>query len=419
MNESYEKRVLPNGVRILYEHVPTVRSVSAGIWVGTGSRFEKAGESGIAHFIEHMLFKGTETRTASELAMLMDGAGGQTDAFTSKDSTCFYGRVLDTNLDLLLDVLCDMFFHSTFRPEDVEAERGVILEEIGMYEDSPEDRCVERLFGAVWKGHPLAKPILGSPRSLRGIDGERMRRFMAEHYRGGCIVVALSGSFEQRHIDYLAERFAAAPAGSEREPKAPVYQPGVTVKRKRTEQNQLCVAFPSCVMAAPERFATQLLSNILGGSMSSRLFQTLREQMGLCYSVSSFTTAHSDAGLFAVGTALSQETEEAALRAIVGEIQKLLDGGVTEDELARSRAQVKSGVLMGLESTMTRMNRLARGELFLGEITPAEELIERYNAVTAADVLAVAREIFRPELCSLSAVGRVRTPEEYAELLRF
>ena len=419
MEERFEKRILPNGVRILFEHVPTVRSVSAGIWVGTGSRFEAAKENGAAHFIEHMLFKGTETRSAAELAMLIDGAGGQTDAFTAKDSTCFYGKALDTNLDLLLDVLCDMFFHSVFRPEDVEAERGVISEEIGMYEDAPEDLCAERLFGAVWKGNPLARPILGSEKTLRALDGEALRRFMGEHYRGGSIVVALSGSFEERHVRYLEERFAAAPAGAEKTPKPPVWHPVLTARKKRIEQNHLCLAFPACPMAAPERFAVQMLNNILGGGMSSRLFQTLREKLGLCYSVYSFTAAHSDTGLFGLATALSPEQEEAALRAVAEELKKMADGGVTPAELARAREQVKSGVFMGLESTMTRMNRLARGELFLGEVTPVDELIERYNAVTAEDVLAAARRIFRPELLSLSAVGRVRPAEDYAELVRF
>lgn len=419
MEERYEKLTLDNGVRILYEKIPYVRSVSAGIWVGTGSRFEKAAENGISHFVEHMVFKGTESRSASELAMLIDGAGGQTDAFTSKESTCFYGKALDSHLDLLLDVLCDMFFNSTFREEDVESERGVILEEIGMYEDAPEDLCSERLFGGIYKGHPLARPILGTPATLRKMNGETMKKYMAEHYVGGNIVISLSGSFEQRHIDYIAARFAAAAPGREKKPKAPVYIPTVTVKRKRIEQNHLCLAFPACSFESPERYAVQLLNNIFGGGMSSRLFQTLREKMGLCYSAYSFTSAHCDAGILGLGTALSEDTEAAAIIAMVDEIKKLLDGGVSADEVHRAREQVKSGVLMSLESTSARMNRLARGELFLGEVVSAEELIERYNEVTESDILAAARRIFRPELMSLSAVGRVRSAEEYGELMKF
>lgn len=419
MEERYEKLTLPNGVRILYEKIPYVRSVSAGIWVGTGSRFEKTIENGISHFIEHMVFKGTETRSASELAMLIDGAGGQTDAFTSKESTCFYGKALDTHLDLLLDVLCDMFFNSTFREEDVESERGVILEEIGMYEDAPEDLCSERLFAGIYKGNALARPILGKPGTLFAMTGESMKEYMAEHYLGGSIVVSLCGSFEQRHIDYIAERFAKARPGVEKPPRAPGYIPTVTAKRKRIEQNHLCLAFPACSFAAPERYSIQLLNNIFGGGMSSRLFQTLREKMGLCYSVYSFTSAHCDAGILGLGTALSEETEAEAISAMVDEIKKLLDSGVTADEVHRAREQVKSGVLMSLESTSARMNRLARGELFLGEIVSAEELIERYNAVTEEDILAAARNIFRPELMSLSAVGRVRSVEEYRKLMGF
>ena len=417
--ENYEKITLPNGVRILYERIPYVRSVSASIWIGTGSRFEKASESGISHFIEHMVFKGTETRNASELAMLIDGAGGQTDAFTSKESTCFYGKVLDTHLDLLLDVLCDMFFNSTFREEDVESERGVILEEIGMYEDAPEDLCSERLFAGIYKGHPLSRPILGKPSTLFAMNGEIMKDYMAKHYRGGSIVIALCGSFEQHHIDYLAERFSAALPGAEKLPKAPTYIPTVTAKRKRIEQNHLCLAFPACSFDAPNRYSVQLLNNIFGGGMSSRLFQTLREKLGLCYSVYSFTSGHCDTGILGLGTALGEETEAEAISAMVGEIKKLLDGGVSADEVQRAREQVKSGVLMSLESTSARMNRLARGELFLGEVVSSEELIERYNSITEEDILTAAREIFRPELASLSAVGRVRSVEEYRKLIEF
>lgn len=419
MEERYEKLTLPNGVRILYEKIPYVRSVSAGIWVGTGSRFENAVENGISHFIEHMVFKGTETRSASELAMLIDGAGGQTDAFTSKESTCFYGKALDTHLDELLDVLCDMFFNSTFRDADVESERGVILEEIDMYEDAPEDLCSERLFAGIYKGNALARPILGKPATLFAMNGETMKEYMAEHYLGGSIVIALSGSFEQRHIDYIAERFAKARPGEEKTPKAPKYVPTVTAKRKRIEQNHLCLAFPACSFADPNRYSVQLLNNLFGGGMSSRLFQTLREKLGLCYSVYSFTSSHCDTGILGLGTALGEDTEEEAITAMIDEIKKLLDGGVTADEVRRAREQVKSGVLMSLESTSARMNRLARGELFLGEIVSAEELIERYNAVTEDDILATARSIFRPELASFSAVGRVRSTDDYRRLIQF
>ena len=419
MEERYEKLTLPNGVRILYEKIPYVRSVSAGIWVGTGSRFENAVENGISHFIEHMVFKGTETRSASELAMLIDGAGGQTDAFTSKESTCFYGKALDTHLDVLLDVLCDMFFNSTFRDADVDSERGVILEEIDMYEDAPEDLCSERLFAGIYKGNALSRPILGKPATLFAMNGETMKEYMAEHYLGGSIVIALSGSFEQRHIDYIAQRFAKARPGVEKAPKAPKYVPTVTAKRKRIEQNHLCIAFPACSFSDPDRYSVQLLNNLFGGGMSSRLFQTLREKLGLCYSVYSFTSAHCDTGILGLGTALGEETEEEAITAMIDEIKKLLDGGVTADEVQRAREQVKSGVLMSLESTSARMNRLARGELFLGEIVSAEELIERYNAVTEEDILAAARSIFRPENASLSAVGRVRSTDEYRRLIQF
>ncbi len=415
MQDSYEKITLPNGVRIIFEKIPYLRSVSAGIWVGTGSRYEKAEHSGISHFIEHMLFKGTKTRSASELARLVDGSGGQSDAFTSKETTCYYGKTLDTNLALLLDVLCDMFFNHDFRDDTLESERGVILEEIDMYEDTPEDLAAERLFREAFRGSALARPILGSPSALAKMTPDTLNKHMEEHYLGGSTVVALSGSFDRANIDWLCEKFAAMKPGREKKPRKASYTPTFTAKAKPIEQNHICVAFPSVSFRDKERYAVQLLSNILGGGMSSRLFQKLREELGLCYSVYTFSSSHEDTGLFGISTALGADTEETALSAIAGEVKRLLDDGVTDEELSRAREQVKSGVIMSLESSSARMNRLARGELLFGEIVPAEELIERYNAVTREDILAAARRVFTAP-ASLSCVGKVRSPEEYRSL---
>ncbi len=256
-----------------------MRSVSLGIWVGTGSRHESAGENGAAHFIEHMLFKGTRSRTAAQLAEEMDAVGGQINAFTTKECTCFYARVLDTHLARAADILCDMFFHSRFDDADVETERGVILEEIGMYEDNPEDLCAERLAGAVFKGSPLARPMALLPTPWPG---------------------------------------ALRPGGGPTAARAAAYVPGVVVKKKAIEQNHLTLAFPGLSFADPRRFQLQLLSSILGGGVSSRLFQQVREQQGLCYSIYSYGTCHDDTGYFGVYTALGRETEGQALDTISG-----------------------------------------------------------------------------------------------------
>ena len=414
---TYEKITLPNGVRILTEHVPAVRSAALGIYVGTGSRQEKAAENGAAHFIEHMLFKGTARRTAADLAGEMDAVGGQINAYTTKESTCFYARVLDTHLPQAADILCDMFFSSKFAQEDVETERGVVLEEIGMYEDNPEDLCAERLAAGVYHGSALARPILGRKATLEKMTGPWLKAYMTSHYLAGDIVVALAGSFTQRDVDDLTARFSAMPAGGLPQPKAAVYTPCVTVKKKAIEQNHLTLAFPGLSYGDSRRFALQLLSSILGSGMSSRLWQQVREQRGLCYSIYSYGAGHADTGLYAVYTALGRETEEEAIRTIVDTVKAFRDGGVTREELDRAREQSKANVLMGLESTQARMAHLGRSELTTGEVLTPDQIIAAYDAVTAENVRGLAEEMFDFSRASLSAVGRVRTADEYRELL--
>ena len=413
----YEKMTLPNGVRILTEHIPAVRSAALGIYVGTGSRQEKAAENGAAHFIEHMLFKGTARRTAADLAGEMDAVGGQINAYTTKESTCFYARVLDTHLSQATDILCDMFFSSRFDERDVETERGVVLEEIGMYEDNPEDLCAERLAAGVYQGSALARPILGRKSTLEKMTGEWLRAYMDSHYLAGDIVVALAGSFTQGDVDDLTARFSAMPAGGLPQPRAAVHTPCITVKKKAIEQNHLTLAFPGLCYGDSRRFALQLLSSILGSGMSSRLWQQVREQRGLCYSIYSYGAGHADTGLYAVYTALGRETEEEAIRTIVEAVKAFQDGGVTREELDRAREQSKANVLMGLESTQARMAHLGRSVLMTGEVLTPDQIIAAYDAVTAEDVRALAEEIFDFSRVSLSAVGRVRTADEYRELL--
>ncbi len=414
----YNKTTLPNGVRIVSENIPYVRSASIGIWVATGSRFESASENGAAHFIEHMLFKGTDTRSASELAEQMDHIGGQINAFTTRDCTCFYGKVLDTHLHLAIDVLCDMFFCSRFDEADVKNERGVILEEIGMYEDTPEDLVVEQLFSLVYKGSSLARPILGKKRTLEKMTGSFLREFMRSKYRSGDIVVAVSGSFKDEDLAFLFEKFSSLPKNPKaRLPKAE-YSPCFITKKKRIEQNHICLAFPGVSNLDPDRFAMQLLNNVFGGGMSSRLFQELREKRGLCYSVGSFLSAQDDTGLFCITIALSQDSEEKAISAVAEEIKRLKRDGITDIELDRSREQVKANILMGLESTSARMNRIARSELVFGRVPDTEETIAAYDAVDGKDLLRLADKVFRLETLAFSAVGRVKPDEEYKRMLK-
>ena len=413
----YEKITLPNGARVVFERMEGVRSVSLGIWVGAGSRFERAEEGGSAHFIEHMLFKGTETRTAAQLAEEADALGGQLNAYTTRDNTCFYTRVLDTHLPRAAEVLADMFFRSRFDEADVENEKGVIGEEIDMYEDTPEDVAAENLLAGCFPG-ALGRPVLGTEETLAGLSGRSLRAFMERTYTAPRIAVALAGSFTDADVDAVARIFAQMPPAERGEPERSAYAPCLTLREKAVEQNQLVLGFPGLETASEERFAMQLFSNILGGSSSSRLFQTVREKHGLCYSIYSFTAGYQDTGLFAVALAANRQSERRALGLTIDELRRIRDDGVTAAELGRAREQVTASILMSLESSASRMNRLGYGELFLprGALTP-DELIERYEAVTLADVRSLAQRTLDFRRASLSAVGRVADGEEYRAAL--
>jgi len=413
----YEKRILPNGSRILSEHVPGVRSAAVGLWIGAGSRRESAAESGAAHFIEHMSFKGTTRRSAARLAEEMDAIGGQLNAYTTKESTVYYAWVLDTHLGQAVDILCDMLFESRFDEADVSTERGVILEEMGMYADNPEDLCAERLSAAVYKGCALARPILGRRACLEKFTGESLRAWQARHYVPSQLVAALAGSFTQADVDDLAQRLSTL-TGDPLPPLEPAcFTPAFTRRRKATEQNHITLAFPGLPMGDKRRYALQLLSSILGGGMSSRLWQEVRERQGLCYSVYTYGAGHTDCGAFCVYTATGADTEDQALRAIAGEIRKFVREGVTQAELDRAREQSKSNVLMGLESTQSRMRALGQGELLLGQVLSADEVIAAYDAVTVQDIQELAAGLLVFDQISLSAVGHVRSEEEYRQLL--
>lgn len=402
---------LPNGVRIVSEPLGVFRSASVGIWVGVGSRLEKAGEEGSAHFIEHMLFKGTGRSSAAELARRMDAIGGQVNAFTTRDSTCFYARVLDAHLPEAIDILTEMFFDSLFDEKDVVSERSVVLEEIDMYGDTPEDVVVEQLMKKCFPGS-LGKPVLGTARSLAGLTGEKLRAFKEREYTPGRIVVSVCGSFTDKDLARLAERFSALPAADGSRCRKASYAPAAVSRRRTTEQNHFCLAWEGLSEVDERRYAWQILSMILGGGLSSRLFQTVREKHGLCYSIGSFTSSYADAGLFGIDTAVSRVDETQALELIRAEVDKLCADGVTDEELRCARELMKSGIVLSSESTVARMNRMGAALLQYGRCPAEEELLARYDAVTAGEVLSLARELLTGPM-SFSAVGRVEKPEHY------
>lgn len=413
----YDKITLPNGVRILWERIPWARSVSCGVFIGVGSRYESPTESGSAHFIEHMFFKGTQHRSASQLAMEMDAIGGQINAYTTKEGTCFYGQVLADQLVPLADMLTDMFFCARLDDHDLRSERGVVFEEIDMYEDTPDDLVSERLYSTVFKGTPLARPILGRKTALSRMNGASLRRFMEEKYTPGRIVVALAGKIEDDGLEYLKERFSAMGYAPEPAFAPGRYTPGFTVRKKEIEQEHLCLGFPGLPTAHPDRFQQHMMNNILGGGMSSRLFQAVREQRGLCYSIYTFASPHLDTGVLGIYAALSHEAEKKALIALFDVLKRFLDEGVTEDEMERARLQVKANVIMSEESVGSTMHRLGRGELYLDKVYDTDAIVAAYDAVTREEILSLARRTFTPDALSLSAVGPVGDAADYRRFL--
>ncbi|MBQ3135576.1 MAG: insulinase family protein [Oscillospiraceae bacterium] len=416
----YEMITLPNGVRIVTQPVPAVRTAAVGVFVGTGSRHESAKENGAAHFLEHMAFKSTLTRSTDRLAMDIDSIGGQMNAYTTKESTCFYTRCLDLHLPRAIELLGDMLLNGAFLEEEVDTERGVILEEIGMYRDTPEDLVNELLNAAVYKGHSLARPILGTRRTLSAMTGAWLRDYRRSHYLPHKIVISLAGSFTQSDVEQLKNLFSTLTPGKEPRVRAAQYCPAVTVRRKAIEQNHIIIGFPAPSFLDDRRYQMTLLSSILGGGVSSRLFQQVREQQGLCYTVYSYISDHEDTGLLGLYTALSPQTEDKALSTICRVAAEMAEHGPTADELDRAREQAKANVLMGLESTQARMSHAGNSMLLRGKVSSPDEILAAYDAVTARQLRDLAGEVLDFSRASVSAVGRVRTGEDYqSNLTRF
>ena len=365
-----------------------------------------------------MIFKGTEKRSARHIAIAIDALGGQANAFTDKECTCYYMKVLDSRLQTGIALLADMFLESRFAQEDIELERGVVLEEIDMYEDSPEDVAIDKLFESCYDGSALGRPILGTEETLAPITTETLHRYMHEYYRPEDTVIAVSGHFTDEDIDYIADLFSVMDGSGRNQITPALYKPSLVLRSKEIEQNHLCLSFPGVSALSEDRFTMNLLSNILGGGMSSRLFQSIREQSGLCYSIYTFTTPHLDTGLMSIYTGLGEETERQALERILQELHRFCEDGPAKDEISRTREQAKTTLLMGLESTGTRMMTIGRSELLRGEVSKIEEVLDSYDRVTADDILNLARRVFDRSKVSLAVVGQPDSEDTFRELLR-
>lgn len=404
----YQRTVLPNGIRIVTEEIPHVRSAAIGFWYRAGSRDEAPGQNGISHFIEHLMFKGTKTRSARAIAEAIDATGGQMNAYTSKEHTCYYARVLDQHLDLAVEILADMLLNSVFAPSEMEKEKSVILEEIKMYDDSPDELVHDLLAEAAFYDHPLGQGVLGRDETIRAIGREDVVRYIEQRYVGRNLVVAAAGNLvHEQVVEQISRWFSHLPEGEADGPPTPLKPPlPQKILVKDTEQVHLCVGSRGFGRHHEDRYAVLLVDVALGGGMSSRFFQELREERGLVYSTYTYHTPFQETGLFAVYAGTSPENVREVVELIRDGLVRAAKEGLRPDELARAKEQLKGSLMLGLENTANRMSRIARAELFQEELLTPDELIRVIDRVTLEDAHRVTRAIVENGLI-VAAVGPI------------
>jgi predicted Zn-dependent peptidase len=401
---------LANGVRVITEAMPHVRSVSIGIWIGAGSRRETPEQNGVSHFIEHMLFKGTASRSAEDIARSVDSIGGNLDAFTAKEMVCYNTKVLDEHLSRAFDVVADLVLHPRFDEADIEKEKGVILEEIKMEADSP-DSVVHEIFSSnFWRDHPLGKPILGTRETVKSFDRRVVRDYYSAVYAPSNVVVTAAGHLtHDRLVDLVREHFESLPPGAPTPPdRAPATHARIALRNKKAlEQVHLCLGVPSYPLPHEERFACYVLNTLLGGGMSSRLFQNIRERQGLAYAVFSELSPYRDTGCLSIYAGTSRQAARKVVASIVNEFRQLKEQPVGEEELRRGKDYLKGSLMLGLESSSSRMANLARQEMYFGRFFTLDELVASIESVTAGDVQTIARTFFDTKHIALTVLGNL------------
>ncbi len=415
-----KKFTLDNGIRVVTEKIDYVKSASIGIWVNIGSNNETDETNGMSHFIEHMLFKGTENRKANEIAEDMDNLGGQLNAFTSKECTCFYVKVLDENIHEALDILSDMFFNSLFEQEEIEKEISVVIEEIKMYEDSPEDIVHDKLTEIIFNDSPMAYNILGTEKNLKTFTTEKVLSYMNEKYSPYNTVIAIAGSFDEDElIKIINEKFNHwQNRHSEHVDKEGEYIPRVAGINKDLEQLHMCIGNKTIGRHHKDYYPLLVLNNIFGGTMSSRIFQEVREKRGLVYSIYSFVSNYSNTGIFSIYAGMSYDQVEEALRTVLKEMVHMKQGNITEKEFNRAKQQIKGNYILGLESTSSRMSAIGRRELLYNEIQYPEEVIDNINNVKLEDVLRVANELFDINKLSVTFTGNLNKNKNIEQAIK-
>lgn len=415
----FRKYTLDNGVRIVCEKIPFVRSISIGIWIKTGSRNENSQNNGISHFIEHMLFKGTEKRNAREIAESIDNIGGQLNAFTGKECTCYYTKTLDDHMDIALDVLSDMIFNSLLTKKDINVEKKVILEEIGMYEDSPEELVHDILSEVVWDGNSIGYPILGTQKCQKNINREMILKYIEENYIPENTVISVAGNFdEDTLIELLNKHFAGwkGVKGNRDDFEDVVFIPGKKVREKDIEQVHICMGFKGLEHGNDKLYSLLAVNNLFGGGMSSRLFQKIREKKGLVYSIYSYPSAYKNAGLFTIYAGMNPENLNEVASLINDEIKLLIKSGIKKEDLKKSKEQLKGNYILGLESTSSRMNSIGKSELMLGYINTQEEILDKIDAISMERVNEIIEKVFDLEHMGISIVGNIKPGNELKAL---
>ena len=405
----YIQKVLSNGIRVVAERIPYVQSVSIGVWVGNGSRYERAEENGISHFIEHMVFKGTEKRTAEDIALEMDSVGGQLNAFTTRECTCFYARTLDEYARTSADILSDMVFSPLLSAEDIELERRVVYEEIAMYEDSPEDVVYELFDSAVWGDTPMGRPILGTEKTLAAITPESMRGYMSTHYTSKNIVIAVAGSFGDELFDLLEEYFGGRKVADNDVLCEPaIYTPHDRHAERDFEQLQLVYGFKGIDIEDEAVYPLLVFNNVFGSGMSSRLFQNIRERYGLAYSIGAGHSAYIGAGTFDISAAVSPENADRVTELVMDEVDRITREKFTQDEIDRAKIQLKGNYILSNEHVSARMQAIGRAVLLNRKLITPEETIKRIEAVDRASVAEIIdRVLDRRTMCTVTAGSKM------------
>ncbi len=402
--------ILPNGIRVITEAMNHVRSVSVGVWLSSGSRRETPEQNGVSHFIEHMLFKGTTTRSAEQIARSVDSIGGNLDAFTAKEMVCYNTKILDDHLPVAMDVLSDLVLNPLFRDEDIEKEKGVILEEIKMDADSPDYIIHEVFTSNFWKGHSLGRPILGSKENVKSFDSNILRDYYQSVYTPSNFCITAAGNLSHAGlVELVSQRFdKLAPSEPAPVPAAPATHARISFKTKKDlEQVHLCLGVPCYPIAHEDRFTCYVLNTMLGGGMSSRLFQNIRERQGLAYSVFSEMSPYSDTGCLSVYAGTSLESAKLVVESVLKEFIDLKQGPAPAEEVRRAKDHLKGSLMLGLESTSSRMSNLARQQIYFDRFFTLDELAESIEKVTAEDILAVARVFFDPKNIALTVLGNL------------